>query len=164
MHYRLHLRVHFDDGSTTDATCTVGGQFYSARSSFSAGDIVPIHFDAAHRETVPVDEPALLAEREGKRRALNEAAIERAERRLAGLPEPLGDLPTDDALRTAHERWRTTAARTREDKAEHKRARPEATSASSCAYSNTSVKCAAEDKTARERYQDLHKLRSDWTP
>lgn len=164
--YRLQLRVHLNDGTTFDALCTVGGQLHSAHTSYSAGDIVPVRFDPEHRDTVLVDEPALLAEREDQRRALADAAVERAERRLAGLPDvPVGrDLPTDDALRAAHERWKTAAARAKEAKAEHKRAQAGEDKRETLRAFNTSVKRAAEEKTARERYNELHKLRPDWSP
>jgi hypothetical protein len=164
--YRLQLRVHLDDGTTFDAVSTVGGQMHSAKTFYSAGDIVPVRFDPEHRDTVLVDEPALLAAREDERRAAAEVAVERAERRLAGLPDlPSGvELPSDDALRTAHERWKTAASRAKEAKADHKRAQAGEDKRETLRAFNTSVKRAAEEKTARERYSELHKLRPDWAP
>lgn len=163
--YRLLLRVHLDDGSTFDAACTVGGQVHSARTYYSPGDIVPVRYDPQHPDTVLVDESALLAEREDENRAAAAAAVERAERRLAGLPDRIpGDAPTDDAMRAAYERWKAAAARTKEAKAEHARAQAGQDRREALRLFNASVKRSAEERTARERYNELHKLRPDWTP
>jgi hypothetical protein len=164
--YRLQLRVRLADGTTFDAACTVGGHLHSAHTFYSPGDIVPVRFDPEHPDTVLVDEPALLAAREDQRRADAQAAVERAERRLAGLPDlPAGhDLPTDAALRAAHDRWKTAAARAKAAKAEHKRAQAGEDKRETLRAFNTSVKRAAEEKTARERYQELHMLRPEWDP
>lgn len=173
--YRLQLRVHLDDGETFDANCTVGGQLHSARTWFSPGDIVPVRFDPEQpMASVLVDEPALLAEREDERRAAAEIAVERAERRLAGLPDQPANRPSDEAMRAAHARWKTAAARTKEAKAEQKRAQGAGAGAGDGAgaqdrrealrLSTVSIKRAAEERTARERYDELHKLRPDWDP
>ncbi len=162
--YRLRLRVHLDSGTTFDAVCTVGGQLHSARTYYSPGDIVPVRFDPEHPDTVLVDESALLAEREDQRRAAAEAVVERAERRLAGLPELGRDLPTDEAMYAAHERWKTAASRAKEARTAHRHAQAGEDKRETLRLFNASVKRAAEEKTARERYHDLRKLRPDWMP
>lgn len=165
LYYRLQLRVRLDDGTTFEAACTVGSAMRSAKTSYWPGNIVPVRVDPEDRSTVVVDEPALLAEREDERRAAAEVAVARAERSLAGLPPaPVGGLPTDAAMRTAHERWKTAAARAKEAKAEHKRAQAGGDKRETLRRFNTSVKRAAEERTARETYQELHKVRPDWTP
>jgi hypothetical protein len=163
--YRLRLRVHLDDGTTFDAACTVGGPMRSAQTYYSPGDIVPVRYDPQDPDMVLVDESALLAEQEAQRRAAADVAVERAERRLAGLPEPiLGDLPADDAMHTAYQRWKTAAARATQARAEHKHAEAGQDRRETLRLFNASVTRAAEEKTARARYNELHKLRPDWTP
>ena len=163
--YRLRVRVHLDDGTTFDAVCTVGSQVRSARTSYSPGDIVPVRFDPQHLDVVLVDESALLAERDDRRRAAAEAAVEQAERRLAGLPEPgPGGLPADEAMRAAYERWKMAAARAKQAKADHKHAEAGQDRRETLRLFNASVTRAAEEKTAHERYNELRKLRPDWAP
>lgn len=162
--YRLRLRVHLDDGTTVDTECRLGGLTHSAHTFFYAGDIVPVRFDPTDPTDAIVDEAALIAEREAKLRESEAQAVERADRALAGLPDPgpPRDLPTDAAMRTAYERWRASAARTKEAKAAHKRAQSGDDKGATLRAFNLSVKRSAEEKTARERYNELRKARPDW--
>jgi hypothetical protein len=163
--YRLGLRVHFPDGTTAEVSCKVGGSVRGTALLFSPGDIVPVRHDGADRGQVVVDEPALAAEREAKRNALAEAAVLSAERRLAGLPDVApAPLPTDEQLLTAHRAWRERAARTKQAKAAHRQAVAEdASKGEVLRRHNAELTRAAEEKTARQKFQELHRLRPDWT-
>ncbi|GAA2025259.1 hypothetical protein GCM10009839_24090 [Catenulispora yoronensis] len=162
--YRLRLRIHLPDGTTTDTECQLGGLTHSAHTYFSAGDIVPVRYDATDPTHATVDEAALLAEREAKQREAEAEAVERADRTLSGQPDPgpARNLPTDAAMRTAYDRWRTAAARTKEAKAAHKEAQRADDKGATLRAFNASVKRGAEERTARERYQELRKARPDW--
>ncbi|GAA1999645.1 hypothetical protein [Catenulispora subtropica] len=169
--YELRLRVHYPDGTTADVPGRIGSDLHGAPVSAGVGDIIPVRYAADQRATVVIDEPALLARHEERRRSLAEAAVERAERELAGLPEidTTQPPPSDEQLQKAHQAWRGAVARTKEAKAAHKSA--EAAAAAGTATKgdvlrafNTSVKRSAEEKSAREKYNALRKRRADWTP
>lgn len=81
----VHLRVHFDDGSTLDTTCRFGGAFRGADASFSVGDVVPVLYDPADRSKVEIDKQALEARTDANAKQSKEydqLAISRAEARL----------------------------------------------------------------------------------
>jgi translation initiation factor IF-1 len=84
----LKLRVHFDDGSSSDASCRVGGIIRGTDLWFDEGDIVPVRFDPADRSKIEVDVQAIKIEREQKARERRKQAVARAERQLAGSPAP----------------------------------------------------------------------------
>jgi hypothetical protein len=163
--YRLGLRVHFPDGTTAEVSCKVGGSLSGTTLLFSAGDIVPVRHDRADRGRLVVDEPALEAEREAERRALAEAAVLRAERRLAGLPDvESASMPTDEQLLAAHRAWHERAARAKQAKAAHQRAVTEdAPKGELLRLLHAKTTRAAEEKTARQKFQELHRLRPDWS-
>src|SRR5438876_6078568 len=121
--FRLGLRVHLDSGSTVDASGKVGG-WGGTDLWFTAGDIVPVRYDAADHTRVAVDEPVLRAERAASLRASADAAIERSERKLAGLPDlPHGtSLPTDAQLQASYAAWRRARAKAGQSRTAHKRA------------------------------------------
>lgn len=78
--HKLTLRVQFDDGTTTEAKCTVWSMLGSGAST---GDIVPVRYDPDDRDKVEVDLEALNS---GKREALEDAKaklIQAAEEKLA---------------------------------------------------------------------------------
>lgn len=168
--YELRLRVHYPDGTTADVDDRLGSDLRGAPASVGVGDIVPVRYDPGQPATVLLDEAALLARRDERKRALDEAAIERAERKLAGLPDidTSQPPPSDEQLRKAYQAWRTAVARTKESKAAHKRAENAEDAAVSkgdvVRLFNTSMKRVAEEKSAREKYNALHKRRPDWTP
>ncbi|SEL33317.1 hypothetical protein [Streptacidiphilus jiangxiensis] len=163
--YRLGLRVHYPDGTTADASCKVGGQLRSTALLFSVGDIVPVRHDGASPGKVVVDEPALESERDAERRALDEAAVQRAERRLAGLPDvDPAALPTDDQLLTALRAWRERSARAKQAKAAHRRAvSDDLPKGEILRLLHTATTRTAEERTAHQKFQNLHRLRPDWT-
>ncbi|NUP45877.1 MAG: DUF3592 domain-containing protein [Catenulispora sp.] len=165
--YELRLRVHYPDGTTAEVDSRLGSDLRGAPASVGVGDIVPVRYDPGQPETVLLDEAALLVRRDERKRALDEAAVERAERKLAGLPDidTSKPPPSDEQLRKAYQGWRTAAARTKESKAAHKRAEAAAASKGDVLrLFNTSMKRAAEEKSAREKYNALRKQRPDWTP
>ncbi|MFE0458610.1 DUF3592 domain-containing protein [Kitasatospora sp. NPDC058965] len=163
--YRLGLRVHYPDGTTADVSCKVGGPLRGTALLLSPGDTVPVRYDAAEPGTVAVDEPALQAEREAERQALAEAAVLRAERRLAGLPDvDPAALPTDEQLAAAHRVWRERAVRAKQARAAHRQAvTEEAPKGEVLRLLHAGTTRAAEEKTARQTFQELRRLRPDWT-
>lgn len=166
--YHLVLRIHLPDGSTVDTPCQVGGLTHSAHTYFSVGDIIPVRHAPTDPTQAVVDEPALAAEREARHREAESQAVARAERTLAGLP-PLPDRepPTDKAMRTAYERWQTAAERAKEARTAHKQAERDGSGADKGTVLrafNEKVRRGAEEKTARERYDELRKERPDWGP
>lgn len=164
--YHLGLRVHFDDGSTADVTCKVGGQLHSSAFFFSEGDIVPVRYDPGDRAAVAVDESAMQAKRDADGKAASEVAIARAERRLAGLPDtdiPV-NLPTDDELRAAQYTWRSAVMRSKQAKAARKQGEAAGVARRELLrLDQQRIKSAAAEKSAREKFDRLRKLRPDWT-
>lgn len=82
--YDLKLRVHFDDGSSSDCQRTVGGFIRGTDLCFNEGDIVPVRFDPADRSKVEVDTEAMEKQREQEKLARRQQAVSRAEQELAG--------------------------------------------------------------------------------
>lgn len=166
--YELRLRVHYPDGSTAEVSDRFGSDVRNAPAPVGVGDIVPVRYDPEQPTKVLIDETVLLARRDEGRRALAEAAIERAERKLAGLPDidTTQPPPSDEQLSKAYQVWRSASARTKEAKAAHKRAEADgtATKGDVLRLFNTSMKRVAEEKSARQKYDTLHKRRPDWTP
>ncbi len=83
MAYHLELRVMFDDGSSSEVSCQVGGTLTGTDLSFSEGDIVPVRYDPGDRSKIAVDVPAMEAVRKANQDQLGRQAIDRAEARLA---------------------------------------------------------------------------------
>jgi len=81
--YHLELRVAFDDGSSSDVSCQVGGALTGTDLGFFEGDIVPVRYDPADRSKVAVDVPAMEAARKANEDQLKRQAIDRAEAKLA---------------------------------------------------------------------------------
>jgi hypothetical protein len=163
--YRLGLRVHFPDGTTVETTCKVGGPVRGTSLFLSAGDVVPVRYDRADRARLVVDEPALEAERAAEHKALEDAAVLRAERRLAGLPDvDPARLPTDAQLLAAHRAWRERAARAKDARAAHRQAvTQDAPKSEVLRLLHADSTRAAEERTARQKFQELHRLRPDWS-
>jgi hypothetical protein len=165
---RLRLRVRFDDGSAVEVSCRVGGLLRSSPLSYAVGDVVPVRHDAEDRTKVAVDEPALAAERDAERQAQQAEAVARAERRLAGQPEaagtPAAGLPSDAQLLAAHRAWRAAQARARQSRAAHDRSvQAEAEARETLRLFHQSVTRSAEAKSAKGKFDALHRLRPDWT-
>jgi DUF1707 SHOCT-like domain len=75
-----------------------------------------------------------------------------------------GAAPTDEQLTQAYEAWRAKVTKAKADKAAHKRA--EATGdrkETFLAFRRVAIS-RAEEKSARAKFDDLHKRRPDWTP
>jgi hypothetical protein len=81
--YHLELRVQFDDGSSSEVSCQVGGALTGTDLSFFEGDIVPVRYDPADHSKVAVDVPAMEAVRKKNEDQLNREATDRAEAKLA---------------------------------------------------------------------------------
>jgi hypothetical protein len=78
---KLTLRIHFDDGTTSEfttkkRTIDLGGRVVTE------GDILPVRYDAAGRTNVELDVDAIKAQAAGTDRAQKDQAIARAEAEL----------------------------------------------------------------------------------
>lgn len=83
----LRLRVHFDDGTTSEfstkkRTIDLGGRVVTE------GDILPVTYDATDRSTVQLDVEAIKAEAAAADRSQNDEAVARAEAELDGSAPP----------------------------------------------------------------------------
>jgi hypothetical protein len=86
---KLTLRVHFEDGttsefSTTKRTIDLGG------GVVTEGDILPVRYEPSDRSQIELDVDAIKAQAAAAESAQKEAAIARAEAQLAGTPPPAG--------------------------------------------------------------------------
>ncbi|WP_037602145.1 hypothetical protein [Streptacidiphilus rugosus] len=167
---RLHLRVHFDDGSTAEVSCRVGGLLRSSALAYAVGDVVPVRHAAEDRTKIVVDEPALAAERDAVQQAQQAEAVARAEQRLTGRTDPrpaavpAADLPSDAQLLAAHRAWHAARTRARQSRAAHDRSvRAEAEPRETLRLFNQSATRSAEAKSAKAKFDALHRLRPDWT-
>jgi hypothetical protein len=106
--YHLELRVQFEDGTSTEISCQVGGAIAGTDLNFSEGAIVPVRYDPADRSKIAVDVPAMAAVRKANEDQLNRQSIDRAEARLAAelraTPGAAGN--TREYVRTELERAR----------------------------------------------------------
>ena len=95
-------------GTSTEASCKVGGAVAGTDLNFSEGDIVPVRYDPADRSKIAVDVPAMEAVREAREDQRDRQAIDRAEARLAAevraTPGAAGN--TRDYVRAELERAR----------------------------------------------------------
>lgn len=79
-HWKVQLRVQFDDGTTAETECSiwckVGGQP-------SAGAIVPVRYDPDDRSKVEVDVEAMNAGHQAAREEAKAKLIQAAEEKLS---------------------------------------------------------------------------------
>jgi len=81
----LRLRVHFDDGTTTELDRSA--QIYDLGGRVVVeGDVLPVRFDAADRSKIELDVAAARAAAHKQRDEAAAAAIARTEARLARRP------------------------------------------------------------------------------
>ena len=86
---KLELRVHYEDGTTADVTCSSWA--VGAANTFGAGDIVPVRYDADDRAKVELDRDAIKADRDARRDAAKRGLAELADEQLsARRPGPPG--------------------------------------------------------------------------
>jgi hypothetical protein len=81
--YRVTVRVHLDDGSTTEISRKL---HYSSAGLHSEGDILPVRYDPADHSKIEIDVPALKARRKArlaKDTAWKESLIAQAESQVA---------------------------------------------------------------------------------
>ena len=164
--YHLTLDVHFDDGSTAAAECKIGGMLRGTDLSFYEGDIVPVRYDPADRSKIEIDEQAIRVKRDADAAALKQESIERAERQLAGIPEP--DLarpaPGDAEMLAAHQAWRAANTKAKAARREQQRAQAAGVDKREAfRLLDQSTRLSAAAKSAQGKFNDLHKRRPDWT-
>ncbi len=79
-HWKVQLRVQFDDGTTTETECSiwckVGGQP-------SAGEILPVRYDPDDHSKVEVDVTAMRAGHDAAREEAKVKLIQAAEEKLS---------------------------------------------------------------------------------
>jgi len=93
----MKLRVHFDDGTTTEfetkaRTIDLGGDIVTA------GDILPVRYRPDDHSSVKLDVDAIKAEAAAKDRGLNDQAIARAEAELDGSAPPAASAGTTESF------------------------------------------------------------------
>ena len=79
--WHLKLRVQFEDGTTSEASCS--GYPAGAAGAFIAGNIVPVRYRPDDRTKVEVDHDAIVAASEARRAEGREGLVRLSEERLA---------------------------------------------------------------------------------
>ena len=94
--YDVGMRVHFEDGTTSEIVRRIGGMA-GTDLDFYVADTVPVRYDPNDRNKIELDEDALRARqqraRDEKQRHIdqvNERAVRAAEARLEGRPPSPG--------------------------------------------------------------------------
>jgi hypothetical protein len=124
--WHFQLRVHFDDGPSTDVNCecfdlgldaagpVVGLEPYP----FTAGNLLPIRYDPNDRSKVVIDRPKIVTDTTAAHAANRAKQIEKAERQFAPPAIPTQASKETDENYLMDE---LTAAQTRGDRAEVQR-------------------------------------------
>ncbi len=79
-HWKVQLRVQFDDGTTTEAQCSM---WCKIGGSPSAGRILPVRYDPDDHSKVEVDVEAMNAGHEAEREEAKAKLIQAAEEKLS---------------------------------------------------------------------------------
>lgn len=79
-HWKVSLRVQFDDGTTGEAKCSL---WRKVGGSPSAGTIIPVRYDPDHRDKVEIDVAAMDAGKDAAREEAKAKLIQAAEEKLA---------------------------------------------------------------------------------
>jgi hypothetical protein len=167
VHYELKLRVQFDDGSTGEAACRVGGRVGGTDLSFSEGDVVPVRYNPADRSKVGVDEQAMLAERSSRREAFSQARVLESELRLQAAEAAShedGTPPSDTALQTAYDSWCTAMDEGTARMEAHQQAKAAGNAAVAAEELRVGALANARQVALGEECKRLRKLRPDWKP
>lgn len=82
--WHLKLQVHFDDGTTVDASCSAYPT--GPVGAFNPGDIVPVRCWPKDRSLVEVDRDAMVAKAEARRAEGRAGLIRLAEEKLENGP------------------------------------------------------------------------------
>lgn len=167
VHYELKLRVHFDDGSTGEAECRVGGRVRGTELSFSEGDVVPVRYDRADRSKVEVDEQAMLAERSSRREAFNQARVLESELRLEAAEAAShedGTPPSDAALQAAYDGWCAAMDEGKARLEASRQAKAAGNAPAAAEELRVGALANARQIALGEEYKRLRTLRPDWKP
>jgi len=164
--YRLELRVSFDDGSTTDTECTVGGMIRGTDLVFAEGDIVPVRYDATDRSKIEVDLAAMEAGTAARSEAFQSAAVVRSEMELSAQAAAQSESrpPTDEEMQDAHDRWSDAMDKASAQMEAYKQAKAAGDGAAAGRLLKEGAVHNAEQEALGAECKRLRALRPEWRP
>ena len=164
--YRLELRVSFDDGSTADTECTVGGMIRGTDLVFAEGDIVPVRYDATDRSKIEVDVAAMETGTAARSEAFQSAAVVRSEMQLSAQAAAQNEShpPTDEELQDAYNRWGDAMDKASAHMEDYKQAKAAGDTAAAGRLLKEGAIHNAEQEALGAECKRLRALRPEWRP
>ena len=165
VHYHLELRVHFDDGSTADTSCTVRAAIRGTELSIAEGDIVPVRYDPADRTKVDLDEAAMRAFETGRTDAFKAAAVARSELQIStatAAKASSSSPPTDAEMQAAYDAWDVAMAQASAGMEAYERAKASGNGNEAARVLREGAVHNAEQEVLGAEFKRLRGLRPDW--
>jgi hypothetical protein len=166
VYFDLDLRARFDDGSTREFGCRVGGPFSGTDLRFAEGDIVAVRYDPDDRSRIALDEEVMNDDQTRRSETFAAARIHGAELALddqAAEAARTGS-PTDAELEDLSVRWNTAMAMARACMDAHTEAKAAGDSKEAQRQLAAGAIANAEQVQLGERYKRLRQQRPDWQP
>jgi hypothetical protein len=165
-YFDLDLRARFDDGSTSEFRCRVGGPFSGTQLTFAEGDIVPVRYDPQDRSKIALDEDAMNDDRASRSEAFTAARIHGAEISLEDQAAEAARIgaPTDADLQDLSDRWSAAMAKARACMDAQIEAKAAGDSKEAQRQLAAGAIANAEQVRLAEQYKRLRRQRPDWQP
>jgi hypothetical protein len=165
-YFDLELRARFDDGSTSEFRCRVGGPFSGTRLTFIEGDIVPVRYDPDDRSKIALDEDAMNDDRLSRSETFTAARIHGAEMALEDQAADVARIgaPTDAELQDLSDRWSAAMAKARACMDAHNDAKAAGDTKEAQRQLAAGAIANAEQVQLGEQYKRLRGQRPDWQP
>jgi hypothetical protein len=165
-YFDLDLRAHFDDGSTSEFGCRVGGPFSGTRLTFIEGDIVPVRYDPSDRSKIALDEDAMNDDQLSRSETFTAARIHGAEMALEDQAAEVGRIgaPTDAELQDLSDRWSAAMAKAKACMDAHNQAKAVGDTREAQRQLAAGATANAEQVQLGEQYKRLRQQRPDWQP
>lgn len=166
IYYDLDVRARFDDGSTTEFSCRVGGPFTHTPLRFTEGDIVPVRYDPRDRKKIALDEETMVDDQASREATFTAARIHGAEMAIddqAATAARTG-APTDAELQDLSDRWNAVMAKARDCMDAHNEAKAAGDTKEAQRQLAAGALANAEQVQLGEQYKRLRGQRPDWQP